>query len=105
MAEIFWTDEAYRTYDEELDFINKKWSVTEVIKFDKLVDEFIHILKTGVLQGKQFSNSNIYFFVISKQTTIYYSVYNFETKIDLLLFWNNKKNPNYLEKFLNPDSH
>ena len=103
MVEIFWTDEAYRTYDAELDFINKKWNLAEVVNFDKLVDDFINILKTGVLQGKQFSNTNTYSFVISKQTTVYYNVYNLGTKINLLLFWNNKRDPKYLEEFLNTD--
>ncbi len=100
MVKIFWTNEVYLTYDAELDFINKKWSVKELIDFDKLVDNFINTLKTGTLRGKQFLNTNIYSFVISKQTTVYYRVYDLGLKIDILLFWNNKRNPKLLEKFL-----
>ena len=39
-------------------------------------------------------------FVISKQTTIYFDVFEDIQTIELLLFWNNKDNPKELENFL-----
>lgn len=69
-------------------------------KFLELVDETILRLSTGTLTGTINKENNIWKHVISKQTTLYYKR-NFEQKpIELLLFWNNKKDPNELKYLL-----
>ena len=43
--EVSWTDLAYYSYERELNFIEEKWSVNEVVKFMILVDNFIEKLE------------------------------------------------------------
>ncbi|WP_051285257.1 hypothetical protein [Aequorivita capsosiphonis] len=64
------------------------------------MEDYILTLKTGVLIGKAYKFDNVRVSVISKQTTLVYKVFEKEGRIDLLLFWNNKKNPQEFQKFL-----
>mgnify|MGYP000368544974 CR=1 FL=1 len=98
--DITWTDYAKFSYFEELDFIDKKWTLKEVENFIVLVEDFIKQLSSRVIQGKFYTNNDIYSVVISKQTTVFYRRYPKQNSIALLLFWNNQKNQNSLKRLL-----
>jgi len=38
--------------------------------------------------------------VLSKQTTLFYTIHEKEKRIDLIIFWNNSKNPDVLVRLL-----
>lgn len=97
---VHWLTLAELTFLDEIDFILKKWNINEVEKFTLLVYDFIDTLSQNPSIGKYSSNRKIYSLVISKQTTLYYSVLEDINQIDLLLFWNNKQNPSHLKKLL-----
>ncbi len=96
---IDWTFSALNSYEEEIDFIYFKWNLKEVLKFEKLVNiELDRLSKNptlGILKKK-----NIYTIILSKQTTLFYLINNNALSIELLLFWNNQKNPEDLIKLL-----
>ena len=96
--EITWTAYAKHSYYEELNFIDIKWSITEVENFVLLVDDFIKSLSIGVVVGKTYPNNNMHSVVISKQTTVFYRAFPKQNSIVLLLFWNNQKDPKTLKK-------
>lgn len=93
---VNWADLAIHSYEEEILFILRKWNIEEVEKFSILVFEFIDLLKTGTVQGRKTYLQSTYFYVISKQSTLYYQIINEDT-IELLLFWNNQKDPKTLK--------
>lgn len=95
---IVWTKSAELSYVEEIEFINRKWSLVEVAKFMDLVDVFVNKLKSGIIEGKVSPKTNIRSFVISRQTTLFFDFQKDKKRIELLLFWNNKRNPKELEK-------
>ena len=95
-----WTDLADSSYEEELKYIHKKWNQDEVIKFMILVDEFINKLESGVIAGKVSKKTEIRSFVISKQTTLFFDINEETETIELLLFWNNTKDPKTLKRLL-----
>lgn len=97
---IHWLTLAELTFIEEIDFILRKWNTNEVEKFTTLVYDFIDTLSQKPTMGKFSSKYKIYALVISKQTTLYYKVLEDKKQIDLILFWNNKQNPNLLHKLL-----
>ncbi len=97
---IIWTPTAELSYAQELKNISKKWTITELINFMDLVDTFVKKLESGIIGGKISSSTNMRSFVISKQTTLFFDVYEDTQTIELLLFWNNKKNPKTLKKLL-----
>lgn len=98
--EIFWSPDALRTYQDEIDFIFNKWNSEEVDKFISLVDETISVLKTDTAQGIYSRNRDTYRWVISKQTTLYYKRNTLNSSIELVLFWNNQKDPKTLKAIL-----
>lgn len=93
---ILWQPNARINYFEELDYIYFK----EIEKYEKLVIENLNLLSINPFIGKHDMNLKIYIFVISKQTSIYYSINQNEKIVDLHIFWNNQKNPEELNKLL-----
>lgn len=93
-----WTFKAESSYYEEIEYIYLKWNIKEVVKFEDLVSTELARLvqnpKIGRLSNNKFS------LTISKQTTLYYRINEKEKSIELLLFWNNQKNPEELNKLL-----
>lgn len=96
---VEWTFLAKDSYFEEIEFIHLKWNLSEVLKFEELVISELFRLSSSPTLGKQQSN-NQYSFVISKQTTLFYRINEEFKSIELLLFWNNLKNPTDLTKLL-----
>lgn len=97
---VIWTPNAELTFSKAIESISEKWTITEVVNFMDIVDNFIQKLESGIIQGKVSSKTNIRSFVISKQTTLFFDVFDDIQTIELLLFWNNKDNPKKLKKFL-----
>ena len=97
---VEWKPIATDTYFEEIDFILRKWNEVEVQKFEDLVYDFLATLSKIPEIGIYKSKYNCYSLVISKQTTLYYKIIEDKSQIDLVLFWNNKKNPDDLIKLL-----
>lgn len=98
--DIYWLTLAELTFLDEIDFILRKWNTNEVEKFTRLVYGFIDSLSQNPTIGKYSPKLKIYSLVISKQTTLYYTILEEKKQIDLLLFWNNKQNPIILKKIL-----
>jgi len=90
---VIWTPTAELSYAKELEKISKKWTINEIVDFMDLVDNFVEKLESGIIQGKISQKTNLRSFVISKQTTLYFDVFEDTQTIELLLFWNNKDNP------------
>ena len=98
--EVIWTFDSVTSFHEEIDFIYKKWNHKEVIKFESLVEENLERLAENPAIGKFYAVFEVYYLVISKQTTLYYNFNPKNKTIELYLFWNNKRNPDELLKFL-----
>jgi len=100
MLEVKWSSLAEITLVEEIDFILKKWNLVEAGKFVLLVYDFLESLAQNPEIGIFNSKFNCHTIVISKQTTLYYRILKSDKKVELILFWNNKQNPNQLKKLL-----
>ena len=96
---IDWTFSAINSYEEEIDFIFLKWNHNEVLKFEKLVEIELERLSKNPTLGV-LRLENIFSLILSKQTTLFYKIKNDDFSIELLLFWNNQKNPSHLNKLL-----
>ncbi len=86
---IHWVPLAIDTYLEEISFIYLKWNQNEVDKFVVLVDENLKRLSVNPLIGQ--IHKNVYKIVLSKQTSLFYKIIEDQKKIELVYFWNNKK--------------
>ena len=97
---IIWQPTALNTYVEEVDFIFLKWNFKEVQKFQDLVSENLKRLSKNPEIGIFNEKLKAYSLVLSKQTTLFYSINSNANIIELNLFWNNLKNPDDLSKLL-----
>ena len=96
---IEWTFLAEDSYIEEIEFVFFKWNKKEVEKFENLVENELKRISFNPKIGK-LKKSAIYSLVISKQTTIFYRIIDESVSVEILLFWNNQKNPDHLAKLL-----
>lgn len=96
--EIIWTNTAYQSLDENIDYLKKDWSIKEIEEFFDIVDEKVILLKShpeiGTIYEIKPSHRKL---VITKHITLFYEVE--EPKIYLHLFWLNFKNPEKLQMF------
>ncbi|WP_281228401.1 type II toxin-antitoxin system RelE/ParE family toxin [Flavobacterium aquiphilum] len=97
---VYWSVLSKESFNDEVDFIFRKWNLEEVLKFIKLVEMAIERLSIHPEIGRYRKEKEIYSFVISKQTTLFYRINKFQNQIELILFWNNSKNPVDLIKLL-----
>ena len=97
---VRWDLIAINSLAVESEFILKKWNVLEVEKFYSLVEVSLERLSMNPTIGVYNSEFEVYSFVISKQTTLYYSLNEENKTIELHVFWNNLKNPKKLHKLL-----
>ena len=95
-----WNSNAEITLQEESFFILLKWNAEEVQKFIDLVEENLKRLSKNPKTGIYNKELNVYYLVISKQTTLYYDFSIQTNVIELYVFWNNLKNPQDLIKLL-----
>ena len=96
---IEWTPTAQSSFVDEVDFIFRKWNYKEISKFEDLVEN--EISRVALNPQIVIQNSNgISSLVLSKQTTLYNRIKDNDYLVELLLFWNNLKNPNDLYKLL-----
>jgi plasmid stabilization system protein ParE len=97
---IVWQPTALNSYVEEVEFIFLKWNYIEVQKFQDLVIENLERLSQNPEIGIFNEKLKAYSLVLSKQTTLFYSINSNANVIELNLFWNNLKNPDDLSKLL-----
>lgn len=97
---IIWQPTALNSYVEEVDFIFLKWNFKEVQKFQDLVSENLERLSRNPEIGEFNEKLKEHSLVLSKQTTLFYSIDSIAKIIELDLFWNNSKNPDDLAKLL-----
>jgi hypothetical protein len=88
---ILWQLNSEITYLEEIDYIYFKWNHKEVEKFQELVLENLNRLSINPLLGKYDSNLKLYFFVISKQTTLYIQLIKMQKSLIYMSFGTIKK--------------
>lgn len=97
---IIWQPTALNSYVDEVDFIFLKWNFKEVQKFQDLVNENLERLSKNPEIGIFNDELGTHSLVLSKQTTLFYSINSKAKIIELNLFWNNSKNPDDLSKLL-----
>lgn len=81
-------------------FIESKWGAKQANKFIDLVEQQLSLLESGIFLGTKLEDRDAYRLVISKQTSMVYSVNETDRQVSLLLFWNNKRNPSEFNRYL-----
>jgi len=84
---IRWNRLAIIDYNNNIDYLLDKWSVSEAQAFIDEVDEIIHVLKLGKVEYQSTNYAGVKRCVLRKQITLFYKNIDKDT-IELLRFWN-----------------
>lgn len=87
MRNIKWNRLAVLDYDNNIDYLLGKWSVSEAQVFIDEVNEIIHLLKLGKVEYQSTNYTGVKRCVPRKQITLFYKIIDDNT-IELLRFWN-----------------
>lgn len=99
MYKIIASPLALETYQQNIDFLEKRWSENEVVQFISTISDVITILKVSPQTFKKWENDlNIHKIEIQKQITLYFQIVH--NNVELLLFFNNYQDPSLLLKML-----
>lgn len=98
--QVIWLPKAIKTFEANIDYLEKNWSEKEIIKFVLLVDKKLNNISNHPHLGssRNKKNPNIRFTLIGKRVALIYQLKPNKKEIVLLLFWNTSQNPNQLKK-------
>ena len=92
---LIWSDEALNNLKGIINYLENKWTKREIKKFSQLLDKQLKLIERNpYLFAKTDKSGGLRKSVLSKQTTIYYRVVNYEIRIVTL--FDNRQNPDKL---------
>jgi hypothetical protein len=87
MMIISWSETAKIDYWNNIEYLEREWTLTEVYNFMDKVDELLDLLTKENLTFKPTDYKNTFQVPVVKQINLYYRIEN--NTIELLRFWNN----------------
>ena len=96
MDNIHWSIDALIDFDENIEFLEKRFTEKEILNFTAKTDDVLKIISKEPKTFKAIKYKNIHAVPIIPQITLYYKIIN-NIDIELVRFWNNAKNPDDLE--------
>lgn len=92
---ISWMPEAEKTFNENIEYLARQWTLDVINNFLDRVDEVIETIeKNPFLYPTYREYDNIRKCPVTKQITLFYRIK--DKQVDLLTFWNNYQNPESL---------
>ena len=95
---IKWSDEAIKTFDDNINYLIKEWSENEIRNFIKQTNLKITSIE---LNPKLYRRSEKYTRIrkvsINKNITLFYQYFPTKKEVTLLTFWNTNRDPKKLK--------
>ena len=95
---ISWTPKARSSYAEVLSYLEKTWTEKEIKNFINKVDQLLNQIEQNpemFEESKRMKNIRKGF--ISRYYTLYYRIKPRSKELQLLVFWDNRMNPEKLD--------
>lgn len=95
---ISWTSRAFKSYLIIIDYLFENWTVKEINKFETQTTKTIELIKQNpyMFQASE-ERKNVRKGFVNKLVSIYYRISTEKNEIELLVFWQNRQNPNNLK--------
>lgn len=95
---IKWSDEAIKTFDNNINYLMKEWSENEIRNFIKQTNEKIKSIESNPkLYRRSEKNPHIRRVGINKNVTLFYQYLPTKKEVTFLTFWNNRQDPKKLK--------
>ena len=93
---LIWSGEALNNLKGIIDYLENRWTKKEIEKFAQLLDKQLKLLEENPFLFAESNKSNgLRKSVLSRQTTIYYRIINYEIRI--ITLFDNRQDPNKLK--------
>lgn len=87
--DIIWTEEAYKNYNQNIDYLLDVWGIPPTLNFINEVDNIIQIISDNPEIGVFDKELGFRKMLVVKQVTLFYKIEN--NKMVVINIWNNKK--------------
>ena len=95
---IKWSDEALKTFDDNINYLIREWSENEIKNFIKQTNLRITSIE---LNPKLYRRSEKHLHIrrvsINKNITLFYQYFSTKKEVTLLTFWNTNQDPKKLK--------
>jgi plasmid stabilization system protein ParE len=92
---LIWSDEALNNLNGIINYLENWWSKREIKRFAQLLDKQLKLIENNPKLFAESDKSNgLRKSVLSRQTTIYYKIIDYQ--IRLVSLFDNRQNPNKL---------
>jgi plasmid stabilization system protein ParE len=98
--EVIWSAKAKITYFNVLDYLDKNWTKKEILQFNLRIELVLNAIKRnpGIFPVSA-KHKEIRRAVVDKNNSFFYQVDNYNKKIYLLTFFDNRQNPESLRLY------
>lgn len=96
MRKEIWTETASFEYEQNIDYVLKRWSEEVALRFIDKVESILYDLKRETVEYPLTERGNVRKCVVVKQITLFYEI-DEDNNLVLLSFWNNYKDTDQLE--------
>jgi plasmid stabilization system protein ParE len=96
MRKEIWTETANIEYEQNIDYVLRRWSVKEALKFIDKVEAILYDLKKEIVEYPLTAKINVRKCVVVKQITLFYEI-DTDNNLVLLSFWDNYQDTEQLE--------
>jgi len=98
--EVIWSAKAKITYFNVLDYLDKNWSKKEILQFNLRIELVLKsIIRNPGIFSVSVKHPNIRRAIVDKNNSFFYQVDNYNKKIYLLTFFDNRQNPESLRLY------
>jgi plasmid stabilization system protein ParE len=91
---VKWSPRAKFSYFQILNYLEENWTIKEIESFIDRTEEVIVLIKSYHKLYPYSKKSDTYKCVLFKQVSLFYRLKS--DSIEILFFWNNKRNPKEL---------
>jgi len=92
---LIWSDEALINLKSIINYLEQRWTKREIKKFSQLLNRQLELIENNPhLFAESDKSKDLRKAVLSRQTTIYYRIINFE--IHIITLFDNRQNPDKL---------
>jgi hypothetical protein len=96
MRKEIWTETASFEYEQNIDYLLKRWTEKEALRFIEKVESILYDLKKEIIDYPLTEKGNVRKCVVAKQITLFYEI-DTSNNLVLLSFWNNYQDTERLE--------
>ena len=95
ISKVVWSEEANKNLKKVIQYLEENWTEKEIKKFLKKLNKHISIIQSQPDSFPKANNFNVRRSVVSKQTTLYYSIS--QDTLSIVSIFDNRQDPKKLK--------